>query len=129
MSAAILVFAAAAIFGIGAYGLLISRHVMRKLLALNLMLSAVFLLLIVVPAPIGGQPDPVPQALVLTGIVIAVSTTAFALALMVRLFGKQGHASIPSDLDPRVWRGRWRNSRDGPDPERNGAGAASGDKP
>jgi len=67
---------------------------------------ALFLLLIVVPATIDGRPDPVPQALVLTGIVIAVSTTAFALALMVRLFRKQGHASIHPDIDPRLLRTR-----------------------
>lgn len=128
MNAAIFVFVAAAIFGIGVYGLLISRHVMRKLLALNLMLSAVFLLLIVVPAPIGGKPDPVPQALVLTGIVIAVSTTAFALALMVRMFARQGHASIPPDLDPRLLRGRWRERRGGPGPRPTGVGVAPEDE-
>lgn len=102
MSGTIFVLVAAAIFGLGVHGLLVSGHIMRKLLALNLMLSALFLLLIVVPAPIDGRPDPVPQALVLTGIVIAVSTTAFALALMVRLFRKQGHASIHPDIDPRL---------------------------
>lgn len=98
----VFVLAAAAIFGLGVHGLLTAGHIMRKLLALNLMLSAVFLLLIVVPARIDGLPDPVPQALVLTGIVIAVSTTAFALALMVRLFRRQGHAAIHPDVDPRM---------------------------
>ncbi len=102
MNAWVWVVVASLIFGIGVHGLLVAHHVMRKLLALNLMLSALFLLLIVVPAPIGGRPDPVPQALVLTGIVIAVSTTAFALALMVRLFRRQGHASIHPDLDPTL---------------------------
>jgi len=102
MTSAVFVLVAAAIFGLGVHGLLVSAHIMRKLLALNLMLSAPFLLLIVVPATIDGRPDPVPQALVLTGIVIAVSTTAFALALMVRLFRKQGHASIHPDIDPRL---------------------------
>jgi multicomponent Na+:H+ antiporter subunit C len=59
------------------------------------MLSAVFLLLLLFAAPVGGRPDSVPQALVLTGIVIAVSTTAFALALMVRLFRRSGRATLP----------------------------------
>lgn len=102
MNSTVFVLVAAAIFGLGVHGLLVSSHIMRKLLALNLMLSALFLLLIVVPAAIDGRPDPVPQALVLTGIVIAVSTTAFALVLMVRLFAKQGHASIHPDIDPRL---------------------------
>jgi multicomponent Na+:H+ antiporter subunit C len=104
MNNEIFVLAAAAIFGLGLHGLIVAGHIMRKLLALNLMLSALFLLLIVVPARIDGAPDPVPQALVLTGIVIAVSTSAFALALMVRLFGKQGHASIYPDVDPKMLR-------------------------
>lgn len=111
MNAGVYVLVAAAIFGIGVHGLLVARHIMRKLLALNLMLSALFLLLIVVPAPIDGRPDPVPQALVLTGIVIAVSTTAFALALMVRLFRRQGHASIHPDMDPTLIGQRRRRRR------------------
>jgi len=36
-----------------------------------------------------AAPDPVPQALVLTGIVVAVSATALALALGQRLGGRQ----------------------------------------
>lgn len=102
MTNTVFVLVAAAIFGLGVHGLLVSAHILRKLLALNLMLSALFLLLIVVPAPIDGRPDPIPQALVLTGIVIAVSTTAFALSLMVRLVRRQGHASIHPDIDPRL---------------------------
>ncbi|MDT8439039.1 MAG: cation:proton antiporter subunit C [Wenzhouxiangellaceae bacterium] len=88
------VLTAAAVFGIGVHGLIAARHLMRKLLAINLMLSAVFLLLLATSAPLGQAPDPVPQALVLTGIVIGVSSTAFALALMVRLVRRQGHASL-----------------------------------
>jgi len=102
MTSGVYVLVAALIFGIGMHGLLVARHLMRKLLALNLLLSALFLLLIVVPAPIGARPDPVPQALVLTGIVIAVSTTAFALALMVRLVRRQGHATLPPEIDPAL---------------------------
>lgn len=97
MTAEVFVLGAAAIFGIGVYGLLIAGHLLRKLLALNLMLSAVFLLLLLASEPIAGRPDPVPQALILTGIVIAVSTTAFALALMVRLFARTGHSALDPD--------------------------------
>jgi multicomponent Na+:H+ antiporter subunit C len=91
----IFVLAAAAIFGIGAYGLLIAQHVLRKLLALNLMGSAVFLVLVSLGRG-EDAPDPVPQALVLTGIVVAVSATAFALALLVRMYRETGSASIES---------------------------------
>lgn len=101
MNAAVYVLAASVVFGLGIHGLITARHLMRKLLALNLLLSALFLLLIVLPAPLVGRPDPVPQALVLTGIVIAVSTTAFALALLVRLAARQGHAMLPPDFELR----------------------------
>jgi len=70
-----------------------------------------------VPATIEGRPDPVPQALVLTGIVIAVSTTAFALALMVRLFRKQGHATIHPDIDPDLLGRQQHRRRVRPDDE------------
>jgi multicomponent Na+:H+ antiporter subunit C len=92
---AVFVVAAAAVFGIGAYGLLIAAHILRKLLALNLMGSAVFLLLVSLGRGEEG-PDPVPQALVLTGIVVAVSATAFALALLVRMYRETGSASLES---------------------------------
>lgn len=76
--------AAAILFGIGAHGLMRRQHPLRKVLALNLCTTAVFLFL-VAPGAGNAHTDPVPHAMVLTGIVIAVSTTAVALALIVRL--------------------------------------------
>lgn len=73
---------AAALFAIGLYGVLIRGRLIHRLLAVNLMTSAVFLFLVVVAAESPGGPDPVPHAMVLTGIVIALSTTGFALALI-----------------------------------------------
>jgi multicomponent Na+:H+ antiporter subunit C len=86
----IYVLAAAGVFGIGLYGLLTAAHILRKLLALNVMGGAVFLLLVALAAADGGTPEPVAQALVLTGIVVAVAATAFALALLVRLQAVSG---------------------------------------
>ena len=88
------VVAAALLFGVGVYGLIVARHLMRKLFALNIMGNAIFILLVTAAQPLDGAPDPVPQALVLTGIVIAVSATAFALALMVRLHRETGTTSL-----------------------------------
>lgn len=95
VSAAVFVATAAGLFAIGVYGLLQRRHVLRKLLALNIMSSAVFLLLITLGGGADTAPDPIPQAMVLTGIVIAVSATAFALALLLKLHAVSGS----SDLD------------------------------
>ncbi len=77
-----------ALIGLGVYGLIVSPHPLRKLLALNLLGSGVFLLFGVIArrgAAAGLAGDPVPQALVITGIVVAFSATAIAIALIIRL--------------------------------------------
>ena len=43
------------------------------------------------------QPDPVPHAMVLTGIVVAVSATAFALVLARRIYSVTGSTRLPED--------------------------------
>jgi multicomponent Na+:H+ antiporter subunit C len=91
---------AAAIVGFGVYGLLVAVHLLRKLLALNLLGSGVFLLLVALKAGAGRIDDPVPQALVLTGLVIAVSVTAFALALLDRLVRETGEIGLEDPEDP-----------------------------
>lgn len=88
----------AVLFGLAAYGFWANRHVLRQILALNIMGSATFLMLVGAAqrAP-GAPPDPVPQALVLTGIVIAVSATAVALVLLRRWFALTGRTSLSDD--------------------------------
>jgi multicomponent Na+:H+ antiporter subunit C len=72
------------------------RHLLRKVTALNLMGSGVFLGLIALGARTpSGPPDPVPQAMVLTGIVVAVSATALMLALIRRLHRETGLTELP----------------------------------
>ncbi|MGA7982286.1 MAG: NADH-quinone oxidoreductase subunit K [Chromatiaceae bacterium] len=75
-----------ALFALGIWSFLVHDPLLRKLIALNVMGAGVFLVLIAVAyrGP-GVPPDPVPHALVLTGIVVAVSATALALALGRRL--------------------------------------------
>lgn len=89
--------AAAALFGIGLYGFMIKAHLVRKILAGNIMGSAVFLLLIALARRDPMLIDPIPHAMVLTGIVIAISTTAFALVLIRRLYRETGAAQLPED--------------------------------
>lgn len=80
-----------AISAIGLHHLLVAREAMRRLLALNVLGTGLFLALIAV-AYRGPDlvPDPVPHALVLTGIVVAVSATGLALALARRLAAGPG---------------------------------------
>jgi multicomponent Na+:H+ antiporter subunit C len=87
-----------ALFSIGLYGFLAHAHVLRKILAFNIMGSGVSLFL--VATAWRGQhlpPDPVPHALVLTGVVVAVSATAFALALVCRIHEETGTAFLPDE--------------------------------
>ena len=75
-------FASALVIALSLYGLLAAKDLIRRLMAANMMASGIFLYLVLLAARTGRAPDPVPQAMVLTGIVIAVSITAFALALV-----------------------------------------------
>lgn len=99
---AVLLFwlAGSCLIGLSIYGLIVNPHPLIKLLALNLLGSGVFLLFGVIArrgaaAGLGG--DPVPQALVITGIVVAFSATAMAVALLMRLHGEAGEASLDEE--------------------------------
>jgi multicomponent Na+:H+ antiporter subunit C len=72
------------LFLLGLFALLCRRQLLAKILAANIMGSGVFLLLVALAGRDGSTPDPVPQAMVLTGIVVTVSATALALTLLVR---------------------------------------------
>jgi multicomponent Na+:H+ antiporter subunit C len=83
-SADIYMLAGAALFCIGFFGVIANAHLLRKILALNVTGGGVFLVLVAAAHDPNGLPDPVPHALVLTGIVVAVSATALALILAGR---------------------------------------------
>jgi multicomponent Na+:H+ antiporter subunit C len=76
---------AVALFCIGLYRLIISPHIIRKILAINIMGIGIFMLLIAGAVDQAGPPDPVPHAMVLTGIVVAIAGTALALSLVARI--------------------------------------------
>ena len=84
------------LFTLGLYALIVHTHLLRKILAINVMGSGVFLVLV----DLGGRtpgtsPDPVPHAMVITGIVVAVSATALALALMLRVREETDRPQLP----------------------------------
>ena len=88
------------LFGIGLTNLLVQQNLIKKIIGLNIMDTAVYLLLAtqgyiegrMAPIIVNGNTDPnlyinpVPSGLVLTGIVVPVSVTALMLALTIRLF-------------------------------------------
>jgi multisubunit Na+/H+ antiporter MnhC subunit len=93
------------VFMIGLYGVISKNNLIKKIMGLTIMNGSIVLFFISIGyreaglAPIlgkgttGGIPttifvDPVPQALMLTAIVISISITALALALIVRIYAK-----------------------------------------
>ncbi|MFQ5488822.1 MAG: NADH-quinone oxidoreductase subunit K [Gammaproteobacteria bacterium] len=86
------------LFTQGLYALIMHMHLLRKILAINVMGSGVFLVLVALAARTqGAAPDPVPHAMVITGIVVAISATALALALMLRVQAETGRDQLPEE--------------------------------
>ena len=92
------------LFGIGFVTLLLQKNLIKKIIGLNIMDTSIFLFLAAkgyitgrsAPIVVDGvvqmeyYVNPLPSALVMTGIVVAVSITAFALALSLKLYKRYG---------------------------------------
>ena len=88
------------LFGVGFTTLLLHRNLIKKIIGLNIMDTAIYLMFTSVgyiegrtaPIMVDGITDashyinPIPSGLVLTGIVVSVSVTALMLSLTVRLY-------------------------------------------
>lgn len=88
------------LFGIGFGNLLLQKNLIKKIIGLNIMDTAVYLFLASMgyitgrlsPITVDGDAtasryvNPIPSGLVLTGIVVSVSVTALMLALTMRLY-------------------------------------------
>ncbi|HSI41638.1 MAG TPA: NADH-quinone oxidoreductase subunit K [Xanthobacteraceae bacterium] len=80
--------AGAGLVGLGLYGIIVQGKPLRRLLSFNVLGAGIFLLFGVAArrgAALGLGGDPVPQAIVITGIVVAFCASALAVALMMRL--------------------------------------------
>lgn len=91
------------LFVIGAFIVLNKSNLFRKLIGINVMESSIYIMFVgggnirggAVPILDQANPqavyiNPLPSALMLTGIVVSVSVTAFALALILRLHKSYG---------------------------------------
>ncbi len=87
----------AGLFSGGLLGLLLHRHLLRRIVALNLMGTGVFLIFVALARRAGVPPDPVPHAMVLTGLVVSVSATALGLVLIGRVQRLHGRPELPED--------------------------------
>jgi multicomponent Na+:H+ antiporter subunit C len=96
----LLALGASALVGIGLYGVIVLAHPLRKIIAFNVMGSGVFVLFGALAkrgAAAGLHADPVPQALLITAIVVAFAASALAVALIVRVIEATDSASLASD--------------------------------
>ncbi len=88
------------LFGIGFGNLLLQSNLIKKIIGLNIMDTAIYLFLAekgyitghIAPIIVDGIQDmehyinPIPSGLVLTGIVVSVSVSALMLSLTIRLY-------------------------------------------
>jgi multicomponent Na+:H+ antiporter subunit C len=95
------------LFLVGIYGVIVKRDLVKIILALGIQGYAVNLMIVlfgyrngsIYPILTKGKErvpmvDPLPQALVLTSIVIELGTTALIVALAIKLFEKYGTFDI-----------------------------------
>jgi multicomponent Na+:H+ antiporter subunit C len=96
-----------ALFCIGLYCVLRKRNIIKIIIGLGIMEYAVNLFFVLVGYKTGGRApilakdqvvsnmvDPIPQALVLTSIVIGLAVTALIVAIAIRLFERYGTFDI-----------------------------------
>ena len=105
------------LFGIGFTNLLLQKNMIKKIIGLNIMDTAVYLFLAekgyiaghIAPIVVNGDVspetyiNPVPSGLVLTGIVVSVSVTALMLSLTMRLY-RRYHTLDLDEISIRVKR-------------------------
>jgi multisubunit Na+/H+ antiporter MnhC subunit len=95
------------LFLIGLYGVIAKRNLIKIVIGLAIMEYSVNLFLILIGYVRGGTApilssdvterifvDPLPQALVLTAIVIGLATTALLLAIAIRIYKRYGTFNI-----------------------------------
>ena len=103
------------LFGIGFANLLLQKNLIKKIIGLNIMDTAVYLFLAekgyisgrAAPIVVNGVQsveayiNPIPSGLVLTGIVVSVSVSALMLSLTVRLY-KRYHTLDLDEISSRL---------------------------
>jgi multicomponent Na+:H+ antiporter subunit C len=89
------------IFVLGLHAVVVRAHLVWKVLAINLMGTGIFILLLAAPVRADeAVADPLPQAMVLTGIVVAVAATALALGMALRVTARTGSPFLSEGPEP-----------------------------
>jgi multicomponent Na+:H+ antiporter subunit C len=125
------VYLIAAIFIIGLWGVISLPNLIRKVVALSFMNSAIILFFVHLASRTGTRApilsteteevlrtgttsvaDPVPQALMLTAIVVGICVVAVALVLVYRLYRRYGTLDI-RELEEKIWSSAAEEGHDG----------------
>lgn len=86
---------------IGIYGLTTSKNIIKSIISLNITQASIIILFLnlgsvlgkdipILPGDINNIVDPLPQALMITAIVIGAAITALALMLSIKIFHYYG---------------------------------------
>ncbi|SNS09770.1 multisubunit sodium/proton antiporter, MrpC subunit [Anaerovirgula multivorans] len=106
--------ASAILFVIGLYTVLTHSNLLKKVIGINIMETSIFLFFVSVGYVTEGRApiveagsnhaiyvNPLPSALILTGIVVAVSITAYSLSLIIRLYEAYGTLDMDEIMELR----------------------------
>lgn len=97
MSSLLFAVTGAVVLAMALHRAVVARAIVEKLIALNVLGTGVFLVLVAMARRGEEGPDPVPHALVLTGIVVTVAATGLALSLVRRRAMDEPGARLPED--------------------------------
>lgn len=102
------------VFTVGTLIVLTQPNLIKKVIGINIMENAIFLFFTAIGNIEGGEPpifdpaapdllyiNPLPSVLVLTGIVVSFSITAFAMALIVKIYNYYGTINAPEFMKMR----------------------------
>jgi len=103
------------LFSLGCMAILTQHNLIKKVIGINIMETSIFLFFIALGNIKGGVPpiydpslpenvlyiNPLPSTLMLTGIVVSFSVTAFALAVIVKLYYFYGTIYAPNIMRMR----------------------------
>lgn len=87
----------ALLVGFGFFGMIARAGLLRRIIGFNVLGSGVFLIFGALGSDGNAGVDPVPQALIITGIVVALSASALAVALVVAHARASGADRIEDD--------------------------------
>ncbi len=99
------------LFFIGLFGLIARRNIIKTIIAVGIMEIGVILFFLSINYTMGANPpigqtlsnpsDPVPQALMITAIVIGIAVTAVSMSMFIGLYHKYGTTNWKKALEAR----------------------------